>query len=144
MSNDLNQCNFIGRLGADPEMQYTAAGMAIAHFRIAVGRKYKEEESTEWVRCTAFGKLAEIIEKYLEKGKQVFITGRMQTSEYEKDGIKRYSTEIIVNEMQMLGGKGDGASNAPAGGGFRNKPQTPAQAPAPAQTEAFQEDDIPF
>lgn len=105
MANDLNQCNFIGRLGADPETRYTSNGDAVCNFRIAVGWKSKEKEGTEWVSCTAFGKLAEICSTYLNKGSQVFVQGRFKTDEYEKDGIKRYSTKIMLDQMQMLGGK---------------------------------------
>lgn len=109
MANDLNQCNFIGRLGADPETRYAASGDPVCSFRIAVGWKTKEKEGAEWVSITAFGKLAEICGQYLTKGSQVFVSGRMKTDEYEKDGIKRYSTKIVADRMQMLGGKSDDA-----------------------------------
>ncbi|MNU91085.1 Single-stranded DNA-binding protein [compost metagenome] len=105
MSNDLNQCQFIGRLGKDPEVRYAPDGAAVANFSLACGWKTSNKEGTEWVRVTAFGKLAEICGEYLKKGKQVFIQGRMQTREYEKDGSKRYVTEIIADQMQMLGSK---------------------------------------
>lgn len=114
MANDLNQCNFIGRLGADPETRYSPSGDAICSFRIAVGWKGKEKEGTEWVPVTAFGKLAEICGQYLKKGAQVFISGRFKTDEYEKDGIKRYITKIIADQMQMLGGRPEGQSDRPA------------------------------
>lgn len=113
MSNDLNQCTFIGRLGKDPEIRYAASGDAIAGFSIAVGSQYNDksgnkQEATEWVNCTAFGKLAEIIGEYLKKGSQVYISGRFKTDKYQdKSGVEKYSTKIIVNQMQMLGGKGD-------------------------------------
>ena len=108
MANDLNQCNFIGRLGKDPETRYAASGTAVCNFSIAVGYKYKEEESTEWVRVTTFGKLAEIITQYVSKGSQVFVSGRMQTSPWEdKDGVKRYTTGIIANTVQFLGSRSD-------------------------------------
>ena len=105
MANDLNQCNFIGRLGADPETRFTPSGDAVCSFRIAVGWKSKEKEGTEWVSITTFGKLAEICGQYLAKGSQVFVSGRMKTEEYERDGVKRYSTKIVADRMQMLGGK---------------------------------------
>jgi single-strand DNA-binding protein len=113
MANDLNQCNFIGRLGADPETRYTQSGEAVCNFRIAVGWKSKEKEGAEWVSCTAFGKLAEICSTYLVKGSQVFVQGRFKTDEYEKDGIKRYSTKIMLDQMQMLGGKPEGQRSDP-------------------------------
>lgn len=117
MSNDLNQCNFIGRLGADPETRYLTNGDAVASFRIAVGWKGKDKEGAEWVSVSAFGKLAEICGQWLKKGSQVFISGRMKTDEYEKDGVKRYSTKIIADRMQMLGGKSreEGQASAPKG-----------------------------
>lgn len=138
MSNDLNSCNFIGRLGKDPETRYMPNGDAVASFSIAVGWKTKDKEGAEWVNITAFGKLAEICSQYLVKGSQVFIQGRMKTDEYEKDGIKRYSTKIVADRMQMLGGKSEGGNSR--------------QSAAPAQSKAtapdaggFDDDsDIPF
>lgn len=139
MANDLNQCNFIGRLGADPETRYTQSGDAVCNFRIAVGWKSKEKEGAEWVSCTAFGKLAEICSTYLVKGSQVFVQGRFKTDEYEKDGIKRYSTKIMLDQMQMLGGKPEGQRNQ----------SDSDYAPAPAKNKpapSFDDlgDDIPF
>ena len=108
MANDLNQCNFIGRAGKDPEMRYATSGTAIANLSLAVGYKYKDTESTEWLRVVAFGKLAEIVEKYVTKGKQIFLSGRLQTNQWEdKEGNKRYTTEIIANNIQFLGGRND-------------------------------------
>ncbi len=134
MSNDLNQCNFIGRLGADPETRYLTNGDAVASFRIAVGWKGKDKEGAEWVSISAFGKLAEICGQWLKKGSQVFISGRMKTDEYEKDGVKRYSTKIIADRMQMLGGKSREEGQASA-------PQVPKQ-----HSTSFDDmdDDIPF
>lgn len=106
MANDLNQCNFIGRTGQDPEIRYAQSGTAIANFSIAVGYKYQDNESTEWVRVVAFGKLAEIIGEYVSKGKQLFVSGRMQTRSWDdKEGNKRYTTEIVANTIQFLGDK---------------------------------------
>lgn len=107
MSNDLNQCNFIGRLGKEPETRYAGENMVVG-FSIAVGSKYGNKEHTEWVNVTAFGKLAEICGQYLTKGSQVFISGRLQTDSWEdKQGQKRYTTKVIAERMQMLGGKGE-------------------------------------
>ena len=151
MANDLNQCNFIGRLGADPETRYTATGDAVCNFRIAVGWKSKEKEGAEWVSCTAFGKLAEICSTYLVKGSQVFVQGRFKTDEYEKDGVKRYSTKIMIDTMQMLGGKPDGQGNqnsenyAAGNEGYAPAPQRSAQgAPPPKRNFDDLGDDIPF
>ena len=138
MANDLNQCNFIGRLGADPETRYTPGGDPVCSFRIAVGWKSKDKEGAEWVSITAFGKLAEICGQYLTKGAQVFVSGRMKTDEYEKDGIKRYSTKIVADRLQMLGGKSQGES-APQ----QQDPQRNAQG---GQKTSFEDMDseIPF
>jgi single-strand DNA-binding protein len=113
MSNDLNRCEFIGRLGRDPEVRYTADSNAICNFSIAVGYKSKDKETTEWVRITAFGKLAGICADYLKKGSQVFVAGRMTTRKWQnKDGVDQYTTEVVADQMQMLGGKP--AEDAPA------------------------------
>ena len=138
MANDLNQCNFIGRLGKDPETRYMPAGDAIANFSLAVGWKSKEKEGCEWVRCVTFGKLAEICGQYLKKGSQVFVSGRLSTRKWQdKDGNDKYSTEVTIDRMQMLGPRQDGeaASAAP------EKPAKPA-----VRQNAFDdfEDDIPF
>lgn len=115
MSNDLNRCEFIGRLGRDPEVRYTADSNAICNFSIAVGYKNKDKETTEWVRITAFGKLAGICADYLKKGSQVFIAGRMTTRKWvNKDGVDQYTTEVVADQMQMLGGRQDDAPAAPA------------------------------
>ena len=110
MSNDLNRCEFIGRLGKDPETRYTADSNAICNFSIAVGYKTATKETTEWVRITAFGKLAGICADYLKKGSQVFIAGRMTTRKWvNKDGVDQYTTEVVADQMQMLGGRQEDA-----------------------------------
>lgn len=111
MANDLNRCEFIGRLGKDPEVRYSPAGDAVCNFSIAVGYKYGEKESTEWVRIVTFKKLAGICGDFLRKGSQVYIAGRMTTRKWQnKDGVDQYTTEVIADQMQMLGGKSDDAS----------------------------------
>jgi single-strand DNA-binding protein len=143
MANDLNQCNFIGNLGRDPETRHMPSGDAVTNFSIAVGWKSKEKEGTEWVNITAFGKLAEICAQYLKKGSKVFISGRMTTEKYtDKDGVERYSTKIVADRMQMLDGKpasgnesNDDYATAPAGGSARK------QAPSFAD---MGDDPIPF
>ena len=106
MANDHNRCEFIGRLGKDPESRYTADGNAICNFSIAVGYKTATKETTEWVRITTFGKLAGICADYLKKGSQVFIAGRMTTRKWQnKDGVDQYTTEVVADQMQMLGGR---------------------------------------
>lgn len=140
MANDLNQCNFIGRLGRDPETRYAPNGDAICNFSIAVGWKSKDKEGTEWVPVTTFGKLADVCGQYLKKGSQVFISGRFTTRSWDdKEGNKRYSTEIRADQMQMLGGKQDGE---------QSRPQQSAPASRPTASGAVppggMDDDIPF
>ena len=110
----INKAIIVGNVGKDPEIRYLANGDAVTNFSVATAWKGKGEEQTEWHRITTFGKLAEICGKYLKKGSQVYIEGRLQTSKYTgKDGIERYSTDIIASQMQMLGGKGE-TSGRPA------------------------------
>jgi single-strand DNA-binding protein len=109
----VNSCHFVGFLGKDPELRYTASNQAVANFSVACNETWKDangdkKERVEWVRCQAWGKLAEIVGEFLHKGSQVYISGRMQTRKYEKDGSDRYTTEIVVSEMKMLGGKSEG------------------------------------
>ncbi len=140
MANDLNQCNFIGRLGKDPEQRFIPPnGDAVTAFRIAVGWKGKEKEGAEWINIETFGKLAEICHEYLRKGSQVFVSGRMKTDEYEKDGIKRYSTKIVADRMQMLGSKGDGGGSVP-----HDEPTESPKQEKKAGSFADMDDDIPF
>ena len=138
MSNDLNHCSFIGRLGKDPDVRYTADGAAIVNFSIAVGSKYKDKESTEWVRMVAFGKRGEICAEYLKKGKQIYASGRLQTRKWQdKEGQDRYTTEVVLEQMQMLGGRSDG-----------DEPAAPRPAPREQKADAGRvgdmDDDIPF
>ena len=137
MANDLNQCQFIGRLGQDPDIKYMPSGDPVANMSLACGWKGKDKEGTEWVRVVAFGKLAEIIGKYLKKGSQVYISGSMRTRSWEKDGQKHYSTEIVADKMQMLGGKPDGQQkqSGQSSGGYGGDP---------APTSDFDDSDIPF
>jgi single-strand DNA-binding protein len=131
----VNKVILIGNLGADPEMRYTASGMAVAKFRIATTERFKDrqgnlQERTEWHRVTAWGKLAEICGQYLSKGKQVYIEGRIRSDTWEQEGVKRYSYEIIANTMQMLG----------QARGLEREPEAPFEPPE----GGVPEDDIPF
>lgn len=111
MANSLNHCHFIGNLGRDPELRYAPSGDAICNFSIACGWKTKDKEGTEWIRITAFGKLAEIAGQYLKKGSQVYISGRMTTRKWKnKEGVEQFSTEINADQMQMLGAKTESAA----------------------------------
>ena len=110
----LNKCMIIGNVGKEPELRYTPSGTAVCNFSVAVNSKYKEEEHTEWFRITAWQKLAETCNQYLEKGKQVYVEGRLQTSTWEKgDGTTGYRTELIANQVIFLGAKGNGGSKEP-------------------------------
>ena len=138
MSNDLNRCEFIGRLGKDPETRYSADSNAICNFSIAVGYKSKDKENTEWVRITAFGKLAGICADYLKKGSQVFIAGRMTTRKWvNKDGVDQYTTEVVADQMQMLGGRT--AEDAPV-----VKPKPDAYRAIKEGNIVDLDDDVPF
>lgn len=148
----LNQCNFIGNLGKDPEIRYMPNGDPVANFSIGCNENWKDkngdkQERTEWVRVSAFGKLAEIIGEYLKKGSQVFISGRMQTRKYhDKDGNDRYTTEIVANEMKMLGGKPERSAGAERQERDSHLPIAPKPRPArePGSDDDFGGDDIPF
>lgn len=116
----LNKVMLIGRLGADPEVRYTQSGKPTASFTIATTETWKKDgekkEKTEWHRVVTWEKLAEICGQYLTKGKQVYIEGKLQTRKWQdKEGNDKYTTEIVANTMKMLGGKADGAMDAPAG-----------------------------
>jgi single-strand DNA-binding protein len=117
----LNQCNFIGRLGKDVELRCTNIGKAVTSFSVAVDEGYGDKKRTEWVNIVAWEKLATICAEYLRKGSLVFVTGRLQTRQWDdKEGNKRSTTEIVASNMKMLGGKGEshGASGQPAGSGW--------------------------
>src|SRR3990167_7518838 len=115
----LNRCEFIGHTGKDPETRYMPSGEAVANFSIACTESWKDKasgekkEATEWVNCVAFGKLAEIVQTYLKKGSQVYVSGSMKTRKWQnKDGQDRYTTEIKLDKMLMLGSKPEGATTA--------------------------------
>lgn len=142
----VNKAILIGNLGRDPEVRYTPDGTAVANFSIATSEEWKDKntgekrEKTEWHRIVAFRRLGEICGEYLSKGRQVYIEGRIQTRDWEdKDGIKRYTTEIVADKMQMLGPKGDFGGSRNAGSGAR--PQDSAPSPAYGN---MGDDDIPF
>lgn len=140
MAKDLNKCQFIGRLGADPEMRYTPAGSAVTTLRLACGRSWKDSDGTqhddtEWVRVVAWNKLGEICHQYLTKGSRCYIEGRMQTRKYQdSDGNDRYSTEIIASDMIMLDGKSRSADAADGEDEYQAAEPAPAPAKAAAST----------
>ena len=115
----VNKVILVGRLGKDPEVRYSQGGSAVTNFNLATSRVYKNKQGekvdeTEWHKCTAFGRTAEICGEYLHKGSLIYVEGRLQTREWEdKDGNKRWTTSIIVENMRMLGSKGEGAGASP-------------------------------
>lgn len=140
----LNQCSFIGNLGKDPEMRYTPSGDAVANFSIGVNESWKDKttgekkESTEWVRVVAYRRLGEICGEYLKAGTPVFVQGKLHTRKWQdKNGQDRYTTEIIAERMNMLGGRRDQlpASDGPA--------QERPQQRTPQRHDNY-DDDIPF
>jgi len=164
MARGINKVILVGNLGADPETRYSAGGAAITSIRIATSESWKDkqtgemQERTEWHRIKFFGRLAEIAGEYLRKGSQVYVEGSLRTDKYtDKDGIERYTTDIVANEMQMLGsrggegGGGGGGMRSERGGGGSARPaeRGPARSQqAPQQRgpdpDDFGDDDIPF
>ncbi len=174
MARGINKVILIGNLGADPETRYMPSGNAVCNITLATTDSWKDrntgqqQERTEWHRVVFFGRLAEIAGQYLRKGSKIYIEGRLQTREWEKDGIKRYTTEVVVDmggQMQMLDSRGDGGGyeQSQGQGGYQQRApqQQPQQAPAeqqqrpapaaqmppePAPAQSFDnfDDDIPF
>jgi len=164
MARGVNKVILIGHLGADPETRAMPSGSSVANLRIATTESWRDKQSgeqqerTEWHRVALFGRLAEIAGEYLRKGSQVYIEGSLRTRKWQdKQGNERYSTEIVGNEMQMLGGRGGGAgAGAPAGaggaaaGGMPREPMPDYAGPGGGggaggggEREDF-DDDIPF
>ncbi len=138
MSEGLNKVLLLGYLGADPELRLTPGGQAVMHFRIATTESYLDknktrQERTEWHRVTVWGKRGEALAKLLTKGSQVLVEGRLETSSYEKDGVKRYSTDIVANEIYFAGGRRPPAYDS-----------VTATAASPARRPSAAEYDVPF
>ena len=154
MARGVNKVILVGNLGRDPEMKYTASGAAIANITVATSESWNDKqtgekvEKTEWHRVVAFQRLAEIMGEYLRKGSQVYIEGKLQTRKWQdQNGQDRYSTEVVANDMQMLGargGEGGGGRGQGGGGGFRNNPQNQQTQSQPKPDNDFADDDIPF
>ena len=150
MARGVNKVILIGNLGNDPDIRYTASGAAVANISLATAETWRDKETgdqqerTEWHRIVFFGRLAEIVGEYLKKGSQIYVEGRLQTRKWQdKEGNDRYTTEIVANEMQMLGSRG--VSSGPADldqSAAAEKAETGKQAKKPAD-EDF-DDDIPF
>jgi len=152
MARGINKVILVGNLGNDPDMKYTAGGAAIARISVATKEVWKDkqtgenQERTEWHRVVFFGRLAEIAGEYLRKGSQVYLEGRLQTNKWQdQNGQDRYTTEIIANEMQMLGSRsGDTGRQPQQGGGFRSNQETQQPAAQSQNDNGFDDDDIPF
>ncbi|VVE12736.1 Single-stranded DNA-binding protein [Pandoraea pneumonica] len=121
----VNKVILVGNLGADPEVRYLPSGDAVANIRLATTDRYKDKQSgefkemTEWHRVSFFGRLAEIVNEYLKKGSSVYIEGKIRTRKYQaQDGTDRYSTDIVADQMQMLGGRGSEGGGGGGGGGY--------------------------
>lgn len=154
----VNKVILVGNLGSDPELRYTQGGHAVANFNIATNERWtdkegKTNERTEWHKIVVWGRQAENCEKYLSKGRQVFIEGRLQTRDWEdKDGNKRFTTEIVANNVQFLSSGGPGAHDSAGGGGgggYRSSGGSNAgrgddPGPEASFDQSFNDDDIPF
>ena len=149
----INKVILIGNLGQDPDTRYMPSGGAVTNLRVATNETWKDKQSgeqkekTEWHSVAMFGRLAEIAAEYLRKGSQVYIEGRLQTRKWQdRDGNDRYTTEIVANEMQMLGGRGGGGGAAPysgGGGSSSNQPPSGGGSGSAPPADDF-DDDIPF
>ncbi len=154
----VNKVILVGNLGKDPEVRYMPSGEAIANITVATTDSWKDkqgekQERTEWHRVSFFGKLAEIVGQYLKKGSQIYVEGRLQTRKWQdKEGQDRYTTEIVADKMQMLGGRSGGGmgsmdQDSGAQDNGRSEPSAKSSGSAPVKSSAgFDdfEDDIPF
>ena len=152
MARGINKVIIVGNLGQDPETRYMPSGAAVTNFTVATNESWKDKqtgeqkERTEWHRVAMFGRLAEIAAEYLRKGSQVYIEGKLRTRKWQgQDGQDRYTTEIIADEMQMLGGRGGAGGGGSFGGGGGGGGQQGGGSSAPPQPgpDDF-DDDIPF
>ena len=154
MARGVNKVILVGNLGQDPEVKYMPSGQAVCNISIATTDSWSDktsgekQERTEWHRVVFFRRLAEIAGEYLRKGSQVYIEGRLQTRKWQdQSGADKYTTEIIANEMQMLGGRGGGASggnfDAPSSSDQGFSSSASNSKPAPSTADDF-DDDIPF
>ncbi len=152
MARGINKVILIGNLGNDPDIRYTGSGAAVANISLATAESWRDKDSgeqqerTEWHRIVFFGRLAEIAGEYLRKGSQIYVEGRLQTRKWQdKEGNDRYTTEIVGNEMQMLGGRASAGSASYNDSAPAQRPASNPQ-PQPATSGASDDfdDDIPF
>ena len=159
MSRSVNKVILIGHLGKDPEVKFTPSGMPVAKFSIATSDRHKDkdgnwQERTDWHNLVAFQRTAEIIGEYCKKGSQIFIEGKLQTSSWDdkETGQKKYKTEVVVNELVLLGGRGQGGGSGEGGGGYSRGASAQGgggnnfdqRAPEPEHASQITDDDIPF
>jgi single-strand DNA-binding protein len=157
MARGVNKVILIGNIGKDPETRFSAGGGAITNITLATSESWKDkqtgenQERTEWHRVVFFGRLGEIAGEYLKKGSKVYVEGSLRTREWEKDGVKRYTTEIVASELQMLDGRANSGSggdfSASSGGSSRSSTSNPSRQQEPSASPAgFDQfdDDIPF
>ncbi len=153
MARGVNKVILVGNLGADPETRYTAGGSAVTNVRLATTDSWKDKQSgeqqerTEWHRVVFFGRLAEIAAEYLRKGSQIYVEGRIQTRKWQgQDGQDRWTTEIVGNDMQMLGSRGGAAASPPADFDSGQSGESDAGDSSPKKAAVVEEfdDDIPF
>ncbi len=153
----VNKAIILGHLGQNPEISYTQSGLAVCKFSLATSKKQKNgQEVTQWHRCTAFDKAGELIAKYVSKGNMLYIEGEITYGQYEKDGVTRYTTDIIVREFNFIGsggGRQDGKQNTPQGGGYQGNQgpnpnsqnyQGPTSPGMTGGSNVIPDDDIPF
>ncbi|MGB5721141.1 MAG: single-stranded DNA-binding protein [Woeseiaceae bacterium] len=155
MARGINKVIIVGNLGQDPETRYMPSGSAVTNFTVATNESWKDKQTgeqkdrTEWHRVAMFNRLAEVAAEYLRKGSQVYIEGKLRTRKWQgQDGNDRYTTEIIADEMQMLGGRGDGGGGnfgggKPSQGGSKPSQGGGGDAPPQPGPDDF-DDDIPF
>ena len=148
MARGINKAIIVGNVGQDPEVRYMPSGSAVAELSVATTESWKDKQSgekqerTEWHRVTFFGRLAEIVGEYVRKGSQVYVEGSIRTEKWQdKNGQDRYTTKIIANEMQMLGGRGGTGGNASFN---QSAPASQGSEPGFASTADDFDDDIPF
>lgn len=150
MARGINKVILVGNLGADPETRYMPSGGAVTNIRVATSESWKDKQSgdqqerTEWHSIAFFGRLAEVAGEYLRKGSQVYVEGKLRTRKWQdKSGNDRYTTEVIANEMQMLGSRGGAGVSGGVGMGASSPESSSAPMPAAQVAEDF-DDDIPF
>lgn len=147
MSRGINKTISIGNLCADPETRYLPSGAAVTNIRIAMNNSYKDKntgqqvDKAEYMAVVFFNKLAEVVAQYLHKGSKIYVEGSLRTRQWEKDGQKHYTTEIVASELQML----DSASSAGGRAASNGSDSRPQESPATGSAgDEFEEDDIPF